>query len=247
MELETNHGRLALPVELFRSRRARYLRLSINRYNQPRLSIPWFCSRQQALLFLQSKADWLQEQLKRVSTECSLCEYFEKHPYVSGLGCRFRVTFGTSRTRPFYFYSQNSGELHLCLREEGDREQLMVALLREFASEVISARTHELASMHSLHLRKVSVRNQSSRWGSCSSSGTVSLNWRLILLEPQLHDHVIYHELAHLTEMNHSPRFWGLLQAYDPQSRKHNKQLNLAATRLMPLGRIRGDDNWGGR
>lgn len=240
VELETTQGRVSLPVEMLRSRRARYLRLSINRHNQPRLSIPWYCSRQQALAFLQSKADWLLEQLKQIPAESSLHAFLLKHPHVSGLGYRFHVSFSTSRTRPFYLYSPDTAEIHLCLREGMDPELETVRLIREFASEVISTRARELASAQTLPLCKVSVRDQSSRWGSCSTTRTVSLNWRLVLLEPLLHDHVIYHELAHLTEMNHSPRFWALLQAYDPQVRKHNELLNPAAARLMPLGRVSG-------
>jgi len=97
--------------------------------------------------------------------------------------------------------------------------------------------TRELGLAHGISFARVSVRDQSSRWGSCSSRGNLSLNWRLILLRPNLQDHIIYHELAHLSEMNHSEAFWRLLNHYDPRTGHHNAQLNPAAARLMPLGR----------
>jgi predicted metal-dependent hydrolase len=69
-------------------------------------------------------------------------------------------------------------------------------------------RVAELAKEHQFLVRRVSVRNQRSRWGSCSRHGTISLNWRLIQTPPVVRDYIILHELAHLKEMNHSRRFW---------------------------------------
>jgi len=83
----------------------------------------------------------------------------------------------------------------------------------------------------------LSVRDQSSRWGSCSSRGAISLNWRLVLMEPALQDYVILHELAHLTEMNHSARFWDLLDTYDSGRAEHEAQLDACCAALMRVGR----------
>ena len=62
----------------------------------------------------------------------------------------------------------------------------------------------------------MSVRNQRSRWGSCSIGGTISLNWRLIQSPEFVRDYIIYHELAHLWEMNHSARFWARVEDICP-------------------------------
>jgi predicted metal-dependent hydrolase len=66
----------------------------------------------------------------------------------------------------------------------------------------------ELAALHGIEVGRVSVRNQRSRWGSCSRRGTISLNWRLIQTPERVRDYIILHELAHRRHMNHSPRFW---------------------------------------
>ena len=66
----------------------------------------------------------------------------------------------------------------------------------------------EYAAVHQLPVRRITVRNQRSRWGSCSRRGTISLNWRLIQAPPFVRDYLILHELSHVREMNHSPRFW---------------------------------------
>jgi predicted metal-dependent hydrolase len=80
--------------------------------------------------------------------------------------------------------------------------------LRQLATKELSKRVIELATQHQFTVRKITVRNQRSRWGSCSPRGTVSLNWRLIQAPDFVRDYIILHELAHFKEMNHSRRFW---------------------------------------
>jgi predicted metal-dependent hydrolase len=80
--------------------------------------------------------------------------------------------------------------------------------LWNLAAQELPARVAELAKEHQFVVRRVSVRNQRSRWGSCSRRGTISLNWRLVQTPIFVRDYIILHELAHLKEMNHSRRFW---------------------------------------
>jgi predicted metal-dependent hydrolase len=80
--------------------------------------------------------------------------------------------------------------------------------LWRLAARELPARVAELANDHQFVVRRVSVRNQRSRWGSCSRHGTISLNWRLVQTPTFVRDYIILHELAHLKEMNHSKRFW---------------------------------------
>lgn len=72
----------------------------------------------------------------------------------------------------------------------------------------LPARTWELAAVTGMEVKTVTVRNQRSRWGSCTAGGTISLNWRLVQTPNFVRDYIIYHELMHLKEMNHSERFW---------------------------------------
>ena len=80
--------------------------------------------------------------------------------------------------------------------------------LRKQASEELPARVMELATMHDVNLTRVTVRNQKSRWGSCSRRGTISLNWRLIQAPSFVRDYILLHELAHREQMDHSRNFW---------------------------------------
>ena len=70
------------------------------------------------------------------------------------------------------------------------------------------------------------TRGQRTRWGSCSRSGNLSFNWKLVKTPPDTIDYVIVHELAHLKQMNHSPRFWALVEQHCPDYKKHRKWLH---------------------
>jgi predicted metal-dependent hydrolase len=80
--------------------------------------------------------------------------------------------------------------------------------LRKLAQQELPARVQELTSLNCIEVARVSVRNQKSRWGSCSRRGTISLNWRLIQAPEFVRDYIILHELAHRRQMNHSDKFW---------------------------------------
>ena len=80
--------------------------------------------------------------------------------------------------------------------------------MRRLAAKELPMRVMELAVRHEINVTRVSVRNQKSRWGSCSRRGTISLNWRLIQSPAFVCDYIILHELAHRRQMNHSDKFW---------------------------------------
>ncbi|MCC5021928.1 MAG: M48 family metallopeptidase [Candidatus Synoicihabitans palmerolidicus] len=93
-------------------------------------------------------------------------------------------------------------------RFAGDLRATLEAGFQRRAKIELTARTWELAAVTRMGVKRVSVRNQRSRWGSCTEAGVISLNWRLVQTPPSVSDYVIYHELMHLKEMNHSKRFW---------------------------------------
>jgi predicted metal-dependent hydrolase len=88
--------------------------------------------------------------------------------------------------------------------------------LRARAKRDLPIRLLELARDHGLTVTRVSIRNQRSRWGSCSRRGHICLNWRLIRMPDDIRDYVMIHELMHLKRMDHSPRFWKLVMQACP-------------------------------
>lgn len=91
---------------------------------------------------------------------------------------------------------------------DADLRPAVAAHLRGLAETELPPRVLELARQHQLTVPRVTVRDQRSRWGSCSRRGTISLNWRLIQTPEFVRDYIILHELMHLRQMNHSAHFW---------------------------------------
>lgn len=82
-------------------------------------------------------------------------------------------------------------------------------------------------------VRKISIRDMASKWGSCTSAGSISLNFRLVMAPQEVADYLLVHELAHLTEMNHSPRFWALVEQHCPGSKQLDRWLTKNGHGLM--------------
>lgn len=74
-------------------------------------------------------------------------------------------------------------------------------------------------------MKRITIRDQKTRWGSCSETGTLSFNWRLMLAPPAVLDYVVIHELTHLTFMNHSKAFWDKVKSVDPDYKEHIQYL----------------------
>jgi predicted metal-dependent hydrolase len=89
--------------------------------------------------------------------------------------------------------------------------------LRRRAAIELPPQLMALAARHGIAVERVSIRNQRGRWGSCSSRGGITLNWRLALAPEFVREYVMLHELMHRHEMNHSPRFWRLVAAVCPR------------------------------
>jgi predicted metal-dependent hydrolase len=104
--------------------------------------------------------------------------------------------------------------------------------LRQLATRELPPRVLELATPHQLPVRRITVRNQRSRWGSCSRRGTISLNWRLVQTPVSVRDYLVLHELAHLREMNHSRRFWNEVARLCPDYRQAEQWLKRHAALL---------------
>lgn len=104
--------------------------------------------------------------------------------------------------------------------------------LWQLAGRELPARVAELAAQQGLTVRRVSVRDQRSRWGSCSARRVISLNWRLVQAPEFVRDYIIVHELMHLREMNHSSRYWKLVEAAFPQMEEAERWLKRHAELL---------------
>ena len=93
------------------------------------------------------------------------------------------------------------------------------------AKETITKRVSYFARLMGVSYRNITIREQKTRWGSCSSEKNLNFNWKLVLLAPELLDYVVVHELAHRREMNHSKDFWKIVEAELPDYRERRRRL----------------------
>lgn len=114
-----------------------------------------------------------------------------------------------------------------------DLRPAVAAMLRALAQRDLPARLAQLATEHGLTVSRVSIRNQQARWGSCSSTGAINLNWRLVQVPPEVCDYVLVHELMHLREPNHSRRFWAHVARACPWHLEARRWLNREGRALI--------------
>ena len=107
------------------------------------------------------------------------------------------------------------------------------AELRKRAASELPPQLLSLAAAHDVTVTRISIRNQRSRWGACSSRGSITLNWRLILVPAPVREYVMIHELMHRRELNHSKRFWRHVAAACPQHLDAKKWLLTEGQRLF--------------
>ena len=202
------------------------------------LTLPLRSKESEGIDFVRANSKWLERKLSEPRTNPSLEQYFSKGGKVS-LDNETRTVFMSLNARPRRrsWSTKTEGELHLSLDPLAPIENQLLSLLRSLAKDWLPPRVHDLAEFAGEEVQKIRVGDQKSRWGSCSSKGTISLNWRLLLLRIDLQDYVIFHELAHLRHMNHSPAFWAHLETLQSNARIRDREINKAGKILMTLGR----------
>lgn len=213
-------GKQQVPLLLVRNRRARRYVLRLRPDGTARVTVPRGGSDAEARRFAMRNRDWIERQLGKIRERLQ-----HPQPWTIGTGILFRgdtinIEMGTNGdSGTIRFGSEVLKNPGPDLRGEIERH------LWKLASQEFPPVVWEFAVRHGLSVRRVSVRNQRSRWGSCSRKGTISLNWRLIQAPVFVRDYLIFHELAHLREMNHSARFWRVVESFCPDYRSAEQWL----------------------
>lgn len=129
----------------------------------------------------------------------------------------------------------SDGKLRLARHhvEQTSVKRALETLYRRKARERFENQADHYAEAMDVEYQEIEIRNQRTKWGSCSSTGTLGLNWRLMMAPPEIIDYVVIHELAHLREPNHTKAFWSLVAEYDPNYEEHADWLEEYSTRLI--------------
>ncbi len=205
-----------------RSDRARHYRLTLRRDGVAVTTIPRRGSEQEARRFVERHCAWLERARARQQARPRPAAVWTLGTSVlwrgqgeeirpAGEGGPPRVALGA--------------EVFRVARTDGDLRPALEAQFARRARIELPARAWELAAATGSVIKRVVIRSQRSRWGSCSGRGTISLNWRLIQAPDFVRDYIIYHELAHRREMNHSARFWACVETLCPAWRAAERWL----------------------
>jgi predicted metal-dependent hydrolase len=207
-------GPVPLAVAYVRHRRARHYIIRVQRDGSLRVTIPRGGSRREADRFVGEKQTWIERERSKV--------------LAAGAGARRDAASVTLHgdVLAMVVEQQPAGRVacfgeHRVTVTAGTSVRVAVERhLRSLASGMLPARLAALARPLGRPVSAVTVRAQRTRWGSCSPSGRISLNWRLIQLPPAVADYVLLHELTHLVHLNHSRKFWRELERVCPWQRE---------------------------
>ena len=215
-------GTKAVPLRFIRHRRARRYVLRLCPDGAARVTVPRGGSAAEAKQFAERNLAWLEKQLLRQALQPVRAKTWVAGTEILFRGERVRLEVGNDgKAVPVHFGSE---EVRIPKRTDDLRPAIERHLWRLAARE-LPPRVLELALLHGFSVRRVTVRNQRSRWGSCSVRGTISLNWRLVQTPAFVRDYIVLHELAHLKEMNHSSRYWREVARLCPEFEQAEKWL----------------------
>jgi hypothetical protein len=207
---------IGVPVEVRRHSNARRLTLRVSKTRRAVIvTLPASCRIEEAGKFLTTNIDWVRERLGSVP---------EPVPLADGAAVPLRgrphaIAFtGLARGAPVV-RARQLADGGVCLEVSGRPEHAPRRLKDWLVNEAkrdLETRVRWHAARMDVRVRRICLRDQTTRWGSCSANGHLSFSWRLILAPPQVLDYVAAHEVAHLLEMNHGSRFWKLVAAAVP-------------------------------
>jgi predicted metal-dependent hydrolase len=222
-------GEDGLAVQVRRSRRARRIILRIGPRDEfAELVLPRCATLAEGREFAESRTDWLKERL---------AEQPPRIPFVDGatvpiLGVPYRLRrLAGDRGRV-----RRKGTEVVVPGDGHDMPRRFEAWLKREARREIAERAEAFAARLGRTVARVQLRDPSSQWASCSARGTLSFSWRLVLAPVDVLDYVVAHEVAHLEVMNHSPRFWRLVEQLCPHRENARDWLRDQGARLHCYG-----------
>lgn len=219
---------LDLQVEVRRRPRQRNMNLSVKSDGRIRVS----CNRSMAVrdiaVFVRSCEDFIarrKKQIQQVESQFPLKNFLSGEEFLY-LGERLPLDVIWSWHRrarvehPLEMLAPVSST-------KTERQKALVSFYRREAKRWLHSRVDFWGRIMNLPARALTVRGQRTLWGSCTVEGNVSLNWKLMCAPPEVIDYVVVHELAHIQERNHSPRFWLLVAEYMPEYKRLRQWLKI--------------------
>ncbi|MDR3094215.1 MAG: M48 family metallopeptidase [Bacteroidales bacterium] len=199
---------------------ARNIRISVKPFDGVRVTVPRREALQTAMDFVKRKADWIRKAQSKIAQQEGAYTVFTPETQFATATRRLRLfpcntlnfRVQTTKEELQIFYPESADLLSAPVQET--IRTVIIERLRREAKERLPERTAQLAEQHGFRYKGVSVKNMSSRWGSCSACNHINLNVHLMRLPEHLQDYVVLHELVHTVHKNHAQGFWDCLNQH---------------------------------
>lgn len=219
----------SVPLTIRRNKQARRMIVRIDpKTDGVRLTLPWYVAEAEGLNFLESQTTWLRRRLGKLAPRVAFSDGVE----IEILGETYRVQSRPDARRGVWL---EDGAIHVSGRPEHLARRLSDWLKAE-AKKKLSALSDEKAAKIGKSVKKVTVRDTTSRWGSCTYDGSLNYSWRLIMAPPFVFDFIVAHEVSHLIERNHGPDFHRLVDQLTDEAERAEAWLSVHGAALHRIG-----------
>jgi predicted metal-dependent hydrolase len=207
-----------------RSARARRVRVSVDARDGVRVTLPQRAAAREAEHAVAELRPWIERRLADLDAARERTAVPAGHvPYLGG---HLRLAPEPGRTR-----AHRRGDALLV--PAADARPAIERWYKRTARAEVGPRLDDAAAAVGREYTRLTIRDQRTRWGSCSATGAMSFNWRLLLGPAEVLDYVVWHEACHLAVMDHSPRFWALLERHRPGYREPQRWLRRNGSALV--------------
>lgn len=208
------------PKEIIRTSR-RSLALTINERGELIVHAPKNMPLYDIMDFLQKKEKWIDEKCNNINNILSKNKEIVEYQEIFFFGKRYKVveTQGIETN-----YLTEKTILIERTKNINKRKQSLKNWYLQNVENVLVPRVQKLAEFMKLKYKSISIINSKAKWGMCDSKRNLYFNWKMLMLSPNVIDYIIIHELSHLIELNHSPKFWEIVKAVLPNY-KHLKEI----------------------
>jgi len=172
--------------------------------------------------FIEDKQDWIRSKLMIVNnTKTKFDDIMHYHRFLL-YGNKYSLLLDNVKK----IETNNNFQIIMPIKTE--REKILKSLkswYKKAAKQILADRLAFIENRVRLKSKMLKISDSKGKWGSCNTLGIISFNWRVIMLPPKIIDYVIVHELCHLVEMNHSQKFWGLVEKFLPNAKNLKKEI----------------------
>jgi predicted metal-dependent hydrolase len=218
-----------VPVRLRQSARATRLKLRIDpAFDGVEVVVPTGVAQKTALSMLRQHGDWIEAHLSRLPDRVQ----FSPGAWVPFMGHDHAIRAVPDAKRGVW---AEAGVIWVSGQVEHTNRRVADWLKKQAKLE-IAPRAHAYAEQIGKRINRISIKDTKTRWGSCSSDGNLSFSWRLVLAPEDVLDYVVAHEVAHLRELNHSARFWAVVEDLYGPSKKQQHWLKKNGSALHRYG-----------